>query len=408
MDAFVWNEQIRLLLAFALSSLVGLERERSRANGNPHAAGVRTHILTCLFGFGLAELHRRGLPLALPLGLAAVGLVQAASFWRRSAGGQYGWTSELSILVSFLIGALCVVVEVWIPTAIAILSVLVLTEKSEIERHVERLDRSEFLAGIKFLVVTCIVLPMLPDQGYSSWDINPARTWKIVVMVSSVGFVGYFLTRKLGGRMGLWVSGIVGGVVSSTAVAVATGRIAARSSEKAGAALQSALLASSVMYLRILALIWIVSPVYGQELSWRLPILSALGIALAISVPNRSHQSDRIEDLQNPFEILPALLFAGFFTLFSVATSVVQTFLGSSGLVLLALIVGSVDIDPFILSVVRESDIQKILITAILMAMMSNTIAKGLYFGTQAAPVRRQAFVRYGLWALLHVPLALV
>lgn len=410
MDSIVWTEQVRFLLAFALSALVGLERERSRSSGNPHAAGVRTHILTCLYGFGLAELHRRGMHLVLPLGLASVGIIQAASYWKRSTAGHYGWTSELSILVSFLVGVMCLVSDVWIPTAITILGVLVLTEKASIEQHVERLDRSEFLAVIKFLVVTCIVLPMLPNRDFTAWDINPASTWKIVVMVSSVGFVGYFLTRKLGGRMGLWVSGIVGGVVSSTAVAVATGRIAARSPEKAGAALQAAILGSSVMYLRILVLVWIVSPAFGQELSWRLPVLSVLGVALAWSVPNRSGQKEeeRMENLQNPFEILPALLFAGFFTLFSVATSVVQTFMGGSGLVLLSLVVGTVDIDPFILSVAREAAVQPILITAILMAMMSNTVAKGVYFGSLAAPVRKQAFLRYGAWALCHIPLALV
>jgi uncharacterized membrane protein (DUF4010 family) len=410
MNSIVWSEQVRFLLAFALSGLVGLEREHSRASGNPHAVGVRTHILTCLFGFGLADLHGRGMPLVLPLGLLSVGLIQAASFWRRTASGHFGWTSEMSILVSFLVGVLCMVSEVWIPTAITILGVLVLTEKAEIEHLVERLDRSEFLAVIKFLVVTCIVLPMLPDRNFTAWDINPSSTWKIVVMVSSVGFVGYFLTRKLGGRMGLWVSGIVGGVVSSTAVAVATGRIAAKSPEKAGAALQSAILASSVMYLRILVLVWIVSPTFGRELSWRLPVLSVVGLLLALSVPNRARQEEKeqMENLQNPFEILPALIFAGFFTLFSVATAVVRTFMGGSGLVLLALVVGVVDIDPFILSVAREARIEKILITAILMAMMSNTIAKGVYFGSLAAPIRKQAFLRYGLWALCHIPLALI
>lgn len=410
MGSIVWSEQVRILLAFALSGLIGLERERSRSSGNPHAAGVRTHILTCLFGFGLADLHGRGMPFVLPLGLVSVGLIQAASFWRRSATGQFGWTSELSILLSFLVGVMCLAAEVWIPTAITILGVLVLTEKAEIEHMVERLDRSEFLAVIKFLLVTCIVLPMLPDRNFTAWDINPASTWKIVVMVSSVGFVGYFLARKLGGRMGLWVSGIVGGVVSSTAVAVATGRIAARSPEKAGAALQSAILASSVMYLRILVLVWIVSPLFGRELAWRLPALSVVGLLLALSVPNRTpqHGKESMENLQNPFEILPALLFAGFFTLFSVATAVVRTFMGGSGLVLLALVVGVVDIDPFILSVAREARVEQILITAILMAMMSNTIAKGVYFGSLAAPVRKQAFLRYGVWALCHIPLALL
>jgi uncharacterized membrane protein (DUF4010 family) len=301
-----------------------------------------------------------------------------------------------------------VVAEVWIPTAAAVLGTLVLTEKTEIERNVERLDRAEFLAVLKFLLVTCIVLPMLPDRNFTAWEINPASTWKIVVMVSSVGFVGYFLIRKLGGRMGLWVSGLVGGIVSSTAVSVAMGRLAGREPAKAGGALQAALLASSVMYMRILVLVWIVHPDFGRALVWRLGALCLVGVLLAATVPRAAstEEGEGTATLQNPFEILPALGFAALFTLFSVATSVVKTFLGSSGLVLLALVVGVVDIDPFILSAVRNSGVDRIVVASILMAMLSNTVAKGVYFGAQAKPMRRQALLRYCGWALLHLPAA--
>jgi len=403
----VWSDQVRFLLALALSALVGLERERTKASGNPHAVGVRTHVLTSLFGFLLAELHKSGLTAPIAVGLGLVGAVQIVSYWKRTSDGPKGWTSELSVLISFAIGALCVVSEVWIPAAAAVLGTLVLTEKAEIERSVDRLDRAEFLAVIKFLLVTCIVLPMLPDREFTAWQINPARTWKIVVMVSSIGFVGYFLIRKLGGRMGLWVSGLVGGIVSSTAVSVAMGRLAAREPGKSGAALQAAILASSVMYLRILVLVWLVHPDFGMVLAWRLGALCAVGILLAATVPcASSSQGEGGTNIQNPFEILPALGFAALFTLFSVATSMVRTFLGGSGLVLLALAVGVVDIDPFILSAVRNSSVERILIIAILMAMLSNTVAKGFYFGMQARPVRRQAFLRYFGWALLHLPVA--
>ncbi|MBK8800993.1 MAG: MgtC/SapB family protein [Fibrobacteres bacterium] len=408
MDAFLLTDQAKLPLALGLSALIGLERERSRAGGNPHAAGVRTHMLVALFGFLMAQLHQAQVPFAIVAGLVVVGAIQVASFWRRVQSNLFGWSSELSVLLSYSVGVLCLLAPLWVPTAAAVLGTLILTEKSDIEKYVERLDQAEFLGVLKFLLVTTIVLPMLPDQGYTQWDLNPARIWKIVVLVSSVGFVGYFLTRKLGGKVGLWISGLVGGVVSSTAVAVSTGRLASREPAKAGVALQAALLASSIMYLRILVLIWLVSPAFAWALVWKLPLLSAIGVLLALTVPKLSSSQEGVESLKNPFEILPALGFAAFFTLFWVATAVVRNWLGASGLVLLGLIVGAVDIDPFILSVAKGGQVESALLAAILMSMLSNTVAKGVYFGSLAAPVRKQAFMRYFGWALLHIPLALM
>jgi len=405
MNAIVWTPELRLLVALALGVLVGLERERSRLD-TLHSAGVRTHALTALLGYGSAFLWKLGILQAPALAFLAIAGLSAISYWIKSHEGRGGWTSELAALLTLIVGMLCLFADIWIPMALAILGTFILYEKQEIGKHVDLLDRAEFLAVLKFLLVTCIVLPVLPDRGYTQFGLNPSSTWKIVVMVSTVGFAGYFLVKKLGGRTGLWVSGLVGGIVSSTAVAVATGRIAQRSPEKAGAALQATLLGSSVMYLRILALVWLVGPAYGLALSWKLPTLFLVGVVLALTVRAETTRNESVESLQNPFEIVPALVFAAFFALFSVASAIVKSFFGVSGLLVLALIVGAVDIDPFILSVSRSAAVEPTLVSAILLAMLSNTIAKGLYFGSLAGPVRRQAFLRYGFWALLHIPLA--
>ena len=160
------------------------------------------------------------------------------------------------------------------------------------------------------------------------------------------------------------------------------------------------------MYLRILALVWIVSPTYGLALSVKLPILCAIGVVFAITVRTQTVRNESVGSLQNPFEVGPAMIFAAFFALFSVATGFVRSLFGTSGLLVLALIVGLVDIDPFTLSVARASALDLTLVAAIILAMLSNTVAKGVYFGTLAAPVRKQAFLRYGIWALLHLPIA--
>lgn len=406
MQAIVWTPELRLVIALALGLLVGLERERARTDAL-HNAGVRTFALASLFGYATAFLWKLGVTAAPAVALVSIAGFGAISYWMKSREARGGWTSELAILLTAASGMLCLLADVWIPMALAILGTVLLQEKQEIQKRVSLLEHHEFHAMLKFLLVTCIVLPVLPDQGYTQFDLNPSTIWKIVVMVSSVGFAGYFLVKKLGGRMGLWVSGLVGGIVSSTAVAVATGRIAQNSPEKGGAALQATLLGSSIMYLRILALVWIVSPTYGMALSWKLPGLCAIGVLFALTARVGTEKGhDSMSSLQNPFEIGPAMIFAGFFALFTIATTFVRSLFGASGLLVLALIVGLVDIDPFILSVSRSSVLDSTLISAIILAMLSNTIAKGLYFGTLAAPVRKQAFLRYGVWALLHLPFA--
>jgi len=295
--------------------------------------------------------------------------------------------------------------------AIGIVTTLLLSEKAKIENFVEHLDKSEFHAVVRFLIVTVIILPVLPNQGYTEFNLNPRDIWQIVVLVSAIGFGGYFLAKRLGDRVGLWISGLLGGIVSSTAVSIAAGRIAQRVPQQSIPALQASLLASSVMYLRILVLIWIIQPDVAAPFIPRLVILAAVGVVLCCATRSGSASAagETVEPARNPFEIRPALLFASLFVLASVITVLVMKLYGDVGLIVLAGIVGVTDIDPFILSLVsRTVDLQAMLVTAVLVAMMSNTLVKGLYFGFLAKQARHAALWRYGLWAALHIPVILI
>ncbi|NLI15080.1 MAG: DUF4010 domain-containing protein [candidate division Zixibacteria bacterium] len=278
------------------------------------------------------------------------------------------------------------------------------------EKYVISLDNAEFLAVIKFLLITLIILPILPNQEYTEFNLNPRRIWQIVVLVSTVGFAGYFLTKKFGSKAGLWLSGLLGGIVSSTAVSIATGRIAQQSPDRSVNALQATVLASSVMYLRILALIWFIQPDLVPLVWWKLVILSVVGLVLSIyrEKPPVSNGDQSVKNLTNPFEVRPALVFASLFVLLSVVTILTQRFYGDSGLKTLAVIIGVTDIDPFILSLVNQTTIaQSLAISAIIISMMSNTVIKGIYFGFLAKNVRKAAAWRFGLWAVLHIPIIL-
>jgi uncharacterized membrane protein (DUF4010 family) len=207
------------------------------------------------------------------------------------------------------------------------------------------------------------------------------------------------------------VSGLLGGIVSSTAVTVAVGRAAQTAPHRGRSALQAAILASSVAYLRILVLIAVIGPQLLPSIWWKCAILAGAGVLLALLTPGKdpAESEPAAPPLHNPFEITPALLFAALFVVLMVATSVVKGALGNSGLLGLGALVGVSDIDPFILSLARPGDTPAgIAVSAMIVAMMSNTIAKGTYFGFLVRLEWKETAWRYGLWAAVHIPLVLI
>jgi len=404
--------ELRFFIALGLSFLIGLERERSGMITKGRVfAGVRTYSLIGVFGFGCAWLYRVNVVWILPIGLISMTALALVGYLAKLKQGHVGWTSEVAALLTFIIGALCLLGEIWVPLALGIIATFLLSEKSQIEHYVESLDKAEFLAVIKFLLVTLIILPVLPNTPYTQFNLNPRHIWQIVVLVSSIGFAGYFLSKKFGDKIGLWLSGILGGIVSSTAVSITTGRVAQKSPEQSGNALRAAILASSVMYLRILALIWFIKPDFVPHIWAKLVILSVIGIGFSLFIPHHNGSPDKpvVKAPSNPFEIKPALIFASLFVILTVITVMIQKLYGDSGLLVLAGITGVSDIDPFILSLINNAaDFQKILISAIIISMMSNTVMKGIYFGYLAREVRFQVAWRHGLWALLHLPVILI
>lgn len=411
MNEVEWTLQLRFLMALALGFLVGLERERS-ASAKPgrSTAGLRTFTLVSLAGFGCAWLQQSGIAFAVPVGMLAFAALGVSAYFAKLQEGRTGWTTEAMVLLTFLTGALSLTAEPWLPLSLGIIGTLLLSEKARFEHFVQALDSSEFLAVLKFLIVTALILPLLPDRAFTQFGLNPSKLWMLVVLVASVGFAGYFLIRRFGQTSGWWLSGVAGGIVSSTALSVAAGRIVQQNPAQAQHALQAVVLASSVMYLRLLALVALISPEFALALWWRLGLLFAAGLVIAWLVRPRNGDAAgaTVTTLRNPFEVLPALAFAALFVVFTVVTALVRTNFGDSGLLVLSALIGLSDITPVVLSLVDDAGVTPTLIAAIMIAMMTNTMAKGIYFSTLAVDVRRATLIRFGIWAALHVPLIFI
>jgi uncharacterized membrane protein (DUF4010 family) len=409
---FDWGLGLRLVLALALGLLIGLERERSRSETKRLIfGGVRTFPLISLFGFACAWLYLTGLTWLPGIGLVAVLGLAAVAYAGKLRDGRIGATSEVAALLTYITGVLTLLADVRLAMTLGVLTTILLSEKAMLESLVERLDKAEFLAMLRFLLVTFIIYPVLPDESFTTFHLNPASIWRMVVLVSAIGFVGYFLIKKFGSSVGLWLSGLMGGIVSSTAVSIATGRMAQRQPERGVEALQATLLASSVMYLRVLALLAFFNAAFARTLAWQLGALAGLGLLLALSAlrPRGAAPAAPLDQhtlIQNPFEIRPALVFAALFVMLTILTNYAKANFGAAGVFSLAGFSGLVDVDPFILSLAQGSATAAHLAgQAVIVALMSNTLVKGFYFATLAHGQRAGALLRYLLWTLAHVPL---
>jgi uncharacterized membrane protein (DUF4010 family) len=164
------------------------------------------------------------------------------------------------------------------------------------------------------------------------------------------------------------------------------------------------------MYLRVLVLVALLAPGFVPSLWWRLVGLAVIGFLLALTTRFRNGAAAESEspELQNPFEIRPSMLFALLFVALSIFTALIKQRMGDAGTIGLALLVGVVDVDPYVLSMLQSADVQIGLVTsAIILATMSNTLAKGVYFSSLASSVRREALLRYVAWGALHLPFVL-
>jgi len=414
MESIQWTVELRFIVALALGFLVGLERESSKVKPQKIVlGGIRTYPIISMFGFGCAWLHKLGVQVMLPIGLISISILTAISYYSKVQTGRYGITSEISAFLTFIVGALALLVDVWAAMALGIINTMLLSEKTMMEEYVEKLDRVEFLAVLKFLLVTVIVLPALPNQEYTKFNLNPNKVWQIVILVSTIGFIGYYLSKKFGNKVGFWLSGFVGGFVSSTAVTIAYGRMAQKKNSIAHHALQGSIVACSVMYLRILVLVFIINPVFIYSIWWWFILLAMVGFGVSLirfsKLPKGAGKEKDSEPLQNPFEIKPSIIFAVLFITLTVITGLVKEYFGESSLFTLSALVGITDITPFILSLINttQNNIGTIA-SAIFISMMSNTLVKAIYFGYLVPSQRKDTTIRYSIMTIAHIPFIVI
>ena len=380
-------EARKFLLVVCLSFMIGLQRETRKAEISKGYSfgGVRTFPLIALIGYSIAVLSPEN-SLAFVLGLAVISAFLWLAYHHKiSIDPKAGVTSEILGLFTYLLGALIYREHFWIATSLVVVAMLLLEYKSTLESLVQKIPTFETITFTKFLLLSVVILPILPNQDYTSFLLNPFKTWLVVVAISGISYGSYLLQKWVGNKGGVMLSGILGGAYSST---VATIVLAKRSKNQDRPHLYTGamLAASGVMYFRLALLVSIFSSALRTRLALMLLILSIAAIAIGVFISKIKDDfvatSSEMVQPKNPLEISSALFFALLFLGMLVLTRVVLAQLGNLGVYVLAIITGVTDVDPFIMSLTQTaggSTPVQIAAMGILIAASSNNVIKGVY-----------------------------
>jgi uncharacterized membrane protein (DUF4010 family) len=378
-------EGVKILLVVGLAFLTGLEREERLGNGHFSFGGVRTYPLIGLIAYGVSFLAGGGV-LAVVLGFAVVACFLMLSYRNKlQSSGTAGMTSEMSALTTYVAAALVYRGEFWIATTLTVASMLLLELKGALEGLTKRIAPEEILTFTKFLLLTAVILPVLPNREFGPFAINPSKIWLVVVAVSTVSYGSYVIQKLTKGQGGVMLAALLGGAYSSTVTTVVLakrGKVENRPHLFSGVTL----VASGMMYLRLAGLVTIFNRSLIMILGVPFLILAGASILCGwlwsrIS-DAKAGEVERQFEPKNPLEMRAALGFALLFVAILVATKLAVTYLGKAGVFSLAALMGVTDVDPFIMGMTQSAGASEALgvaAAAILIAASSNNVIKGIY-----------------------------
>lgn len=376
----------RLGIALVIGLLLGLERGwhgRDEPEGG-RIAGLRTFALTGLLGGisgWLASLTGAVVLAVAFLGLS--GLLALSYRVRLEENDDLGLTTEVALLLTFALGAASVLGDVALPAAVAVVAALLLTMKQRLHRWMARIGRLELEALLKLALISVVILPLLPDQGYGPGAaLNPYEIWWAVVIVAGLSFVGYGAIRLGGADLGVLLTGLFGGLASSTSTTVALARLAKTQTGLARIAASGAVVAGSVTFLRVLALAAIFQPSLIAPLALPMGVMAVIGLGGAAVMTLRDRGNDSAPDLDtvaNPLNFGAALSFGALLAFVLLALHYLETWFGDAGIHIAAALSGVTDVDAITISVARltgDDLAVKAATTAIFIAAAVNTAVK--------------------------------
>jgi uncharacterized membrane protein (DUF4010 family) len=290
-------------------------------------------------------------------------------------------------MLSYLLGPTAMSEPHWVAVGVTVTAVLLLTARARLHEFARKVELGEIVTAGKFLILTGLMLPLLPNQPVTEFtDITPHQVWLAVLAVCTVSYASYLLQRYVAPQGGVMWSAALGGLYSSTATTVVLARRVKTDPASLGKLQSGLILATSIMYLRLLVIVAVFNRPLAFALAPALVILSGTGLVMAgiwfryssgHATPETAGQPPG-----NPLELSAAFVFATLFIVISLASTWVKAKYGSGGIEVLAAVVGIADIDPFVLSLAQGgAPVLPVTVgaVAILIATASNNLLKAAY-----------------------------
>lgn len=388
MNGFADAEQIILLgIALAIGLLIGVERgwKLREVKEGERIAGLRTYGLIGLLG-GVAGLFSQYLGMFafgfIFLGFTVAATASYAIAWR--GRGDSSITSLISMLLTFLLGALATMQHVNLAASSAVVLAILLRFKDVLHGWLKKLEKQELHAALQLLLISIVLLPVLPDKGYGPWDaLNPYEIWWMVVLIAGISFIGYFTMKIAGDGKGVMLTALAGGMASSTALTLHFARLARTQSNMKNLLAAGILIACGTMFPRVLLISSLINPVLFNTLVFPMGVMTIITLMSAMIIWHKKSESapEEITRLNNPLELKAALLFGAVLVVVILSGKAAIYFFGESIIYLFAAVSGVADVDSINLTLSRMSNVEilpEVAVLGIVIASSSNTLLKAL------------------------------
>jgi len=380
------KQLIDFLLVTVFSLLIGLsQRKLHPSSEDPWLFGTdRTFTFIGILGYILYIIDPEYLYLYMGGGLVITVLLSINFYYKIKLFKDFGLTTIIIAFITYCIAPLVITQPAWL-YILVVVTVLIFTElKETFSTFSRKIEKEEFITLAKFLIIAGIVLPIFPNKPIVPFlAITPYKIWFAVVVISTISYLSYLLKKYVFKKSGILISGILGGLYSSTATTMILAKKSREGEVMKNNYASALIFATAMMYLRIAVLMLIFNPALFKHnfIYFLIMFVLTIGVGIVVYFYKRKQEEDSaiatIKD-KNPLEFKVALLFMVLFVTFSFLTYYSVEYFGNLGLNVLSILVGVTDIDPFLISVFQGKfnvDIE-LLSRVCFQAIISNNVLK--------------------------------